>query len=56
MKKNDPSAFPDNLLTLLFHYNDEIIPIIRNLFLPPVVFAGAGIGGIDNVTLVSPGP
>lgn len=38
-------------LTLLFRRGDEIMSIIRNLMLPPLVFAGAGIGGIDNVTL-----
>jgi siroheme synthase len=38
-------------LTLLYHRDDAVMPIIRNLLLPPVVFAGAGIGGIDNVTL-----
>jgi len=38
-------------LVMLFHDGDEIMLIIRNLLLPPVVFAGAGIGGVDNVTL-----
>ncbi len=38
-------------LTLLFRCGDALMPIIRNLLLPPLVFAGAGIGGIDNVTL-----
>jgi len=38
-------------LVMLFHQGDEIMLIIRNLLLPPVVFAGAGIGGVDNVTL-----
>ncbi len=38
-------------LTLIFRRSDEIMLIIRNLLLPPLVFAGAGIGGVDNVTL-----
>ncbi len=38
-------------LTLLFRRGDAVMPVIRNLLLPPVIFAGAGIGGIDNVTL-----
>ena len=38
-------------LTLLFRRGDVVMQVIRNLLLPPVVFAGAGIGGIDNVTL-----
>ncbi len=38
-------------LTLLFRCGDVVMPVIRNLLLPPVIFAGAGIGGVDNVTL-----
>ena len=38
-------------LTLLFRRGDAVMTIIRNLLLPPVIFAGAGIGGVDNVTL-----
>ncbi len=38
-------------LSLLFQRQDKIWPLLRNLFLESVVFAGAGIGGTDNVTL-----
>lgn len=37
-------------LALVFSRGEKIFKIIRNLLLPPTVFAGAGIGGVGNVT------
>ena len=37
-------------LALVFRRGEDIFTTIRNLLLPPTIFAGAGIGGADNVT------
>lgn len=38
---------------LLFRRRDEVCRLIRNYFLPPLLFVGSGIGGADNLTLAA---
>ena len=46
-----PAAMTTDIrLALAFRQGEDIFTIIRNLLLPPTIFAGAGIGGADNVT------
>jgi len=35
---------------LVFRERDEIVRRIRNFLLPPLLFVGSGIGGVDNLT------